>query len=259
MCSYTSSINKNDLNLSGPIELSDRQRLSSVREATRSETVQSESVVIGRSHPDFEKLQTINDKFNSIALKIRKTDKAVLSIEKSVDRMHDEMTTHVKNYPPFLPGSEERAKFLRSFNAFRKQIDSLSFPPKKDQEVVPETGQWKIIINKNGHQKIVHQDDIHIGPKDLDIPEIPENADDNTIQIVIGKIENAQEKLKQAEHDLSRDITEFAQYRGQISQVGELAESDAEPKSLYVRKSLSDAPDISLTEGPSNWINLLDN
>ena len=269
MTSYESSISIKYLNRATQTTLSVPKKLRSGKE-TRPEAhnpVEVESVAATHYKNDFRKIQTINDTFNMVASNIRVTDTVLDSIEKKVDRMHDQLKTYVKNFPPFLSGGEERLKFLKSFNTFRKQIDSMTFPPdydyaKKimaDPAVVPETGDWEIVVGENGLQKIIHSKELHTGPTGLDIPELPENADNSTLETAIVGMEESKAILKQRKADLSRDISEMARFKNQVTGMGNLPASAAEPVSINIRRELAGISGMSLTAIPSQLICLLDN
>ena len=268
MTSYEFSISNEYLNRATQTTLSAPKKLRSGKE-TRPEAhdpVEIESVAATHYKNDFSKIQKINDTFNTVASNIRLTNTALDSIGKKIDQMHDQLNTHVKNFPPFLPGSEERVKFLKSFNTFRKQIDSMTFPPdyevaKKimaDPAVVPGAGDWEIVVGKNGLQKIIHSKELHTGPTGLDIPALPEDADDSTLETAIVGMENTKTTLKRLKGDLSRNISEIAQFKNRITQMDDLPASSAKPESINVRRALANIPGMSLTTEPSNLIKLLD-
>ena len=216
---------------------------------------------------DLNRIQKINDTFNTVATNIRSTVTALDIIQKKVDRMRNQLKAHIKNYPPFLPGSEERVKFLKSFNTFRKQIDALTFPPEyefakrilADPAMVPGAGDWEIILGDNGPHKTIYSKESHTGPTGLDIPELPLNADDVTIEGAIAGMENAKITLKQFSGDLFRDISEIGEFKQQVTPIDDFPDSAAEPKSINVQLALADLPGMRLTALPSNVIDLLDN
>ena len=51
----------------------------------------------------------------------------MLQIRDYLAEIKDELTTFVKNYPPFPPGSEERVQALKNFAGFRKEIDKFPY------------------------------------------------------------------------------------------------------------------------------------
>ena len=161
----------------------------------------------------------------------------------------------------------KRVKFLKSFNSFRKQIDALTFPPEyefakkilADPAVVPEAGDWEIILGDNGPYKTIYSKESHTGPTGLDIPELPLNADDVTIEAAISGMENAKITLKQFSGDLFRDISEIGELKQQVTPIDDFPDAAAESRSIHVRLALTDLPGMRLTALPSNLIDLLDN
>ena len=87
------------------------------------------SVKINNSLFEFAIPQSAHSAVNRIAAIVRGADRAMLEIENQIDHMKDRLIKHVKNFPPFLPGSEERVQLMKRFSTFRKQIDQITFPP----------------------------------------------------------------------------------------------------------------------------------
>lgn len=77
---------------------------------------------------DVANIQKAKNSLNDTAKNIRQADQAMQMInEVYIEQMKASLNAIRKQYPPFPPGSEERISYLRSFNAFRKMIDQLSF------------------------------------------------------------------------------------------------------------------------------------
>lgn len=76
---------------------------------------------------DVANIQEAKNSRNDTAKSIRLTDQSIQQINEYVEKMRANLNAIIKQYPPFPPGSEERVSYLRSFNAFRRQIDQLSF------------------------------------------------------------------------------------------------------------------------------------
>ena len=226
---------------------------------------QPESVKINSKHTDVTKSQELNARSNSVATNIHTADKAMETIEKEIDKMHEELETHIKNYPPFLPGSEERVRLLKNFQFFRKQIDKMTIPSEykdamnfmADPSTNPEAGPWKVSFKEDGHHKTVSSKEVHTGPTGLDIPGLPEGATDDEIKDAISRIRNAKGILKRARTDLSRDISDIAQLREHINQQDEMPESAAEDLSKDAKHILAGRFGKSLTENPSELTHLL--
>jgi len=201
-------------------------------------------------------LYSIKSGLNTIAKNIRAADKTIKAIANYIDKMKAELGRTIKNYPPFPPGSEERAKLLKSYISLRKQIDQLTIPPPKnefsieiviDSEVVPETGVWDILTDFNS----VH------------IPDLSEDATDEDIAISIEKFKTAKEKILQIREELARETKRISsqEKNAPFSKLfpgygDELAEP--EPKSLEMGNRLSEESRITLSLARSELLSLLE-
>jgi len=226
---------------------------------------QAESVSVNKIYTEFNKLEGINNTVNQVATNIRIADCTMEVIEKQVSRMHEKLKVHVKNFPPFLPGSEERVKLLRSFNSFRKQIDKMTVPPEyeyaakimADPSKNPDAGPWEIIIHENGPFKTIQNKEIHTGSTGLDIPELPENASDDTINEAISRMNHAKEILKRAQVGLVQDIAEIGRFKISLTHQEDIPELTTESKSIEIGQTLAGESGMRLTEATSQLINLL--
>ncbi len=244
---------------------STQNNMRSIKGNNSSGDNQAEPVGISRKYAKFTKAQELNATFNSVATNIHTADKAMETIEKEIDKMHDELETHVKHYPPFLQGSEERVRLLKKFQFFRKQIDKMTIPPEykdamkimADPSTNPEAGEWEISFGENGPHKTITSKEVHTGPTGLDIPELPEDATDNVMKDAISRIKNAKGILKRARADLSHDISDIAQLREHINQQDDMPESAAEAVSKDAKHILAGGFDESLTENPAQLTHLL--
>jgi len=244
---------------------STQSKMHAVKGKTSSGSNQAESIKIRRQHADFTKIQTLNATFNSVAANIHTADNAIETIERNIDKMHEKLKTHVKNYPPFLPGSEERVQLLKRFQFFRKQIDEMTVPPDyKDAMRImadpfsnPETGEWEISFGEDSLYKIITRKEVHTGPTGLDIPELPEGATDDVINDAMSRIKKAKGILKRARADLSRDIADIAQLRERIFQQDDMPESVAEVVSRNAKHVLAGRFNNGITENPSQLTHLL--
>jgi hypothetical protein len=162
----------------------------------------------------FSKLQVFKISINSAAKSIRIADGAMERITTYIDRMKDEIQVHVKNYPPFLSGSKERIEVSNNFNAFRKLIDQLSFPPedKAAGKIMAdpslfEPEQREIVIEHKGFSKIIHNRQVHTGPEGLGIPELSGHSTDDDIDLMIKRLDFAKDTLVNRRAGLSADAS----------------------------------------------------
>jgi hypothetical protein len=173
------------------------------------------SVNINNSLFEFTIPQSAHSAVNKIAEIVRGADRAMLEIENQIDQMKDQLANHVKNFPPFLPGSEERMQMMKRFSTFRKQIDQLTFPPDNygvmkilaDPSRNSDAGDWEIELDDNaGKLTTIHSQQVHSGPEGLNIQELPDESTDDEIYGAIENLEAAKEILGQRRNALSSDF-----------------------------------------------------
>jgi len=267
MTIYHISIDGGLSNLNRPTQTTGSmpRKLSAGKENTPSGNAPSESVAVNQTHYNFTKLQTVNATFNALAANIRSADRTMETVEMKINRMEADLKTHVKNFPPFPPGSEARIKLLKSFSLFRKQIEQLNIPPDSDyaRHIISdsshkhESGVREVVVGENWPCKAIHSHEIHTGPTGLDIPELPENASDDRIEEAIFKMGNARDIVKQARATLSRETSKMSHLKGYITPVGDMPEFAAEHKSIDVNHALASESGTSLTGTQSQLVHLL--
>ena len=169
---------------------------------------------INKDNFPFSKLQSSNFGINKAAKSIRIAGRAMEKIDTYIHRMKDKLQTHVKNYPPFLTGSKERVGISNEFNAFRKLIDQLTFPPedKTAGKIMAgpssfESKDRDIVIEHKGFSKIIHSRQVHTGPEGLDIPEFSGHATDDDIHHILKKLDFAKDTLLKRRAGLSADAS----------------------------------------------------
>lgn len=90
--------------------------------------------IIDKTGFQLSKIQASYTDINSVATSIRKTDKEMKAVEENIDRMRQEIEVIVKRFPPFPPGSDERIRHLKNYDAYRKLIENLTFPKDRANE-----------------------------------------------------------------------------------------------------------------------------
>jgi len=169
---------------------------------------------IDKDNFTFSRLQASNLCINTAAHSIRIADRAMKKIETYIDRMKDELQVHVKNYPPFLEGSKERAVVEDNYNAFRKLIDKLTFPPedKTAGKIMADPSSFEseyraIVVEHKGFSKTIHSRQVHTGPSGLDIPELSGHSTDGDIHLMIKKLNFAKDILIKRQAELAADAS----------------------------------------------------
>ena len=176
----------------------------------------------------------------------------------------------IKNYPPFPPGSEERVKRLKSVNAFRRFIDQLTIPPPNEEFASKTVPDHDVVSKTNDSQKMSGENKLHqTVPAGLDIPQLPEGADDEEVHAFIQKLDAAGEMLRQMRSDLATYAAEvgesydqevegagiFRSYGEEIKSAD--TESEAEIRSSDLSYALTIEPGMTLTEAQSQLLSLL--
>ena len=222
-----------------------------------------------KGHFGVDKLETIHSRFNSVARTIRVADENMGKIENYIDSMETESQRIVKNYPPFPPGSEERVKRLKSIAAFRRLIDQLTIPPPKELAVKIML-EHDVVYKTNYSQKVFSESDLHQTiPEGLDIPQLPEGADDEALHAFTEKLGAAREMLRQMRSELVADASKIAEsYEGETEVAGiypsygeEIKsadmEAEAELRSSDLSYALAIESGMTLTEAQSQLLSLL--
>jgi hypothetical protein len=226
------------------------QSLSRKQHTGQGGAVQKEQRTAGAkaqgSHTTFRHFQAVNAKLNQTAMSVRTDDQIMDTIGKFIAEMKAQLERIIKNFPPFPPGSEERAKILRSYNALRKQIEQIAFPTRlpgvrkfmEDQKIVFKTSD--AIAQSVG--RWIRQ------TKGLDLPELSEMSTDQEITDAILLLHKAGETLKQNREMAAREAsgifsTEGAKWIGLDGDVepveSQLSEEAAESKSRELQQMLS--------------------
>lgn len=193
------------------------QRANSPQKTNGVKPRASTSVKINDSLLKFSVSQLEHTAINMVADSVRQSDLAMLEIEKQINEMKARLAEHVKHFPPFLPGSEERVKLMRRFSALRHQIDQLTFPPNNagaahimaDPSITGFSGDWKVDIDDDNHQITIRRQPVHTGPKGLNIPELPETATDEEIQVAMETLDSAKELIVHRRSDLAADFKQI--------------------------------------------------
>jgi hypothetical protein len=193
----------------------DREKTGSGRGGTRKNEDQGIkrmgiNVDVPRGHVAYGAIQSAQNHLSQLSKSIRVADQTMGRIEDFIDKMKQNLVTHLKNFPPFLQGSEERIELLKIFNSFRKQIDRLTFPP-EDQLAGQIMGNDSKADNTDAPLTIdgdiqIRRQPVHTGENGLDIPPLPLDADDETIQEGIQQLDAAQAALRQRRSDLAQDL-----------------------------------------------------
>jgi flagellin-like hook-associated protein FlgL len=248
------------------------RRISSPKEGS------SEWVQVSQGRFAFDDLQALNAIANSAAKSIKVADSTMGRIETLIDQMKEQLGRIIKNYPPFLPGTEERVKFLRSFTALRRQIDQLSFAPDykevveitADPVTVPKAGDGEAAVGNRGPRTTILNQQVSIDAAGLNIPELSEKATDAEIQAAIESLQDAEKALAQKRSELAANalsIQQFLEFNTKFDKSlpsypeavksADMTDVTAEIKSSENKQMLMIESTKSLTEDPSQLLELI--
>ncbi len=163
-------------------------------------------LTIARTAPEYQRLTALHERSNAVAATIRTMDQAMEAAGTTIDAMKKELEVVSKTYPPFPPGSEERARRLRSYAALRTMIDKLTIPPEEDARTLSDQertsvqvgmDEWTVAIGPNGIARTVQTEQVQTGPLGLRLPELtpPENVSDKDIASAVQQLDDASTTL----------------------------------------------------------------
>ena len=161
------------------------------------------------THP----IQQFNTEFNSVVKSIRIADQAMTEIGANIEQMETEVQMFVKQYPPYLPGSEERIQLLNRFAALRKQINRLTFPPDPfAQKIIGDSGigdgaqSWDVTIGDKTLASAIRRQPMHTSSEGVNLPEMPADASDQDIADLQAALRKAWETVAERRGHLADDF-----------------------------------------------------
>lgn len=191
--------------------------------------------------------QAISAFLNEAAISVRTADGTMKTIGTHIGGMKSQLEIIVKHYPPFLTTSPDRIRALRSYSAFRKEIDALTIPPRDngaakimaDPAVFPQAGAQAIALGNGGYGAIQSRQ-VHTGPTGLNIPALSDTATDAEINAAIKSLDTARNTLDQRRAGLSSDAAD-------LLPTGRFTDMVAERTSIEVEKSIAQEPSRGFT------------
>lgn len=114
---------------------------------------QASVVELSRGAQGVARINETKNGLNETAKVIRGADQSLEQMNEYVQQMKANLNNIVKMFPPYPPGSEDRIKFLRSFNAFRKMIDQLNLQTEPTATVPGQSGEQADSVSETGNTK----------------------------------------------------------------------------------------------------------
>ncbi len=161
----------------------------------------------------FQSKETTSATIREIAWNIGIADKTIGHINDLVAKMKANLSTIVKMYPPYPPGSQERSRILKSYIGLRREIEQLTIPPEyqlarkvlSDPAQVADAGDQNVSIGQDGTRVTVHSQPVNPGPTGLNLPELHINATDEQVSAAWTRINTAQDTLDRKRDGLASD------------------------------------------------------
>ncbi|MCX6139005.1 MAG: hypothetical protein NTV54_16115 [Ignavibacteriales bacterium] len=210
---------------------------------------------VSKRDAKYNELTSVKESLGEVAASIHEADSTMGVINGVMDQMKSTLQQITKSFPPYPPGSEERIKLLKTFAAFRQQIEDLTFPPDAGAKKILSAGgdnEWTIAIGSDGMARTVRKEEVHPGPTGLNIPDLTINASDTEINSALDSLEKASVTLQDKRERLAVDAAGIARtdtFTGAMATVNKrTSESDnaadmndaaAQLKSIDIQQSLS--------------------
>jgi len=202
-------------------------------------------------HPDLGRFVSANERLNAIAANARMFDTHAAVVDQAVSRMKQSLERITKSFPPFPPGSEDRARELKSYASLRRQIDQLAYPPEDPagsaapEERVDDHGAYVFVLESNGRIRTVPRDDVHVGPSGIIIPEVQASATDEEIHQAAATLETTAQALTERRWNSAAE-----------ARAGAASELAARKAQVLARGSSAEAAELPLPEQSAQMISL---
>lgn len=191
------------------------------------------------------RVSPLGDSLGQVADTARYAKEALGRIETYVEQLKDQLTSVVKQYPPYPIDSQERVEYLNGFSSLRKQIDALTLPPENpalgqliaDPQRLPEAGDIVVGL-PTGEEVVVRAQPAYSGVGGLDIPELAPQASDTAVTDALGRV-------AEALYDL---ISKRSNLEGDLQRLGSgFGEPAAQALGTTVRQQFSQADGLGIS------------
>jgi hypothetical protein len=140
------------------------------------------------------KIGSLTDEKNLFAKSIRETDTTLGKFSDTLDKMKVQLTTIVKNWPPFSADSQERKKILMEYVSLRKEIERLTVPPPPKPVYENNTDLW---------EKLGYTDSAKLKSS---IPEVSPTTTDSEVSKALSGVEKLQSVVADGRNELVRAV-----------------------------------------------------
>jgi hypothetical protein len=190
---------------------------------------------ISGDYRQLAQLHRINTQANENAVSLRKSDEHLAQVGAKLSQMKNQLTTIVKNYPPYLLDDPRRIQFLRSFNGLRREIKQMTLPTDL---------KWY------GKEAALS-----------DVPAMPENASDGAVATASGQLNTAIAAVNANRSEIGSQAQAGSAVQAKTAALGighslswdlSLPESAYVQKSTAVRGELMSTPGVSITGGQAD-------
>jgi hypothetical protein len=114
------------------------------------DTVQITSTVTLKNLDTVKAIEQMHARLSDLVKGVRQTNEELNRAVDQVSQMQGNLTTIVKNYPPYPIDSMERRDLLMSYISLRKEIESLMVPPPPQPVYDKVKSMWAAMFAQNG-------------------------------------------------------------------------------------------------------------
>lgn len=161
--------------------------------AAVSDTVQLKSSSIAKNLDAVKAIEQMHARLNDLVKGVRQTNEDLNKVAEQVGQMQGNLTTIVKNFPPYPIESMERRELLMSYMSLRKEIESLMVPPPPQPVYERVKTLWESMFSQNGQMQAAA------------VPALEANSSDKQVEqaglklgVLHGSLSNLSDQVTQA-------------------------------------------------------------
>ena len=139
-----------------------------------------------------QKVGNVSELLVSTAKNIRKTDEALTAGVTIIAQMKEQLSTIVKQFPPFPPESKDRMELLMSYSALQKQITSLMVPPPPPPVYEKVQHMWDNLFSNQS--------------RTLQTPQLPANVPDSYVKAAAEQLNNLKDQVNLVQEAMGNSV-----------------------------------------------------